>query len=58
MKLEPKAIRRNNDEIEVILSADDFKTMVKYIKDLEEANKKLNEEIEEYNREFANAKKD
>lgn len=49
MKLDQKP----NKNREVVLAEKDFREIVKYIRQLEDANRKLNKQIEEYNQLFA-----
>jgi len=51
-----KKARISDDGLEVVMSVEDFKNLIRYINELKDAVNKLNAEIEAYNKRFANDK--
>ena len=47
--------KKQNGGKEVVMSADDFEKLINYVRQLENANDLLNEQVEEYNQKFADA---
>ena len=56
MKSVDEALERHNGRIEgaeVVMSVEDFRQLVRYCKELQDANTKLNAQIEAYDAQFA-----
>ena len=56
MKSVDEALRQHNGRIEgteVVMSVGDFSRLVRYCQELQEANRKLNAQIEAYDAQFA-----